>query len=109
MAFAFDPDPSVASDTPAGEDPRDPQGSTRIGGEKSAIWESIKQLGDNGKEKWGGFGRERLTQKASMYGILDTYTYMTSIKINQMQVNIDTIHGWYGRRKINNKKYWMNQ
>ena len=45
MAFAFDPDPSVASDTPAGEDPRDPQGSTRIGGEKSAIWESIKQLG----------------------------------------------------------------
>ena len=42
MAFAFDPDPSVASDTPAGEDPRDPQGSTRIGGEKSAIWESIK-------------------------------------------------------------------
>lgn len=86
MAFAFDPDPSVASDTPAGEDPRDPQGSTRIGGEKSAIWESIKQLGGQWKireGKWGRFGRERWTLKASMYGIR-TYTYMTSIKINQM-------------------------
>lgn len=61
MAFAFDPDPSVASDTPAGEDPRDPQGSTRIGGEKSAIWESIKQLG--GKWKFGKKSGEDLEGK----------------------------------------------
>ncbi len=60
MAFAFDPDPSQ-SDTPAGDcgspfpsesNPRDPRETTRIA-EKSAIWESIKQLGYN--QKGGGF------------------------------------------------------